>query len=134
MTVAVERIALDDDAKLAVAGRYAAATRSNDTAAFLALCTPDAVTWHNTDDRAEPIENAAKGIAWLHRKVADLSWTDLALLPTPTGFVSQTVMTGTAVGGPLRVHSCVIVTLNDDGQVTRIDEFIDSTQIAPLRG
>jgi ketosteroid isomerase-like protein len=130
----MERIALDDAAKLAVAGRYAAATRSNDTAAFLALCTPDAVTWHNTDDRAEPIENTAKGMAWLHRKVADLSWTDLALLPTPTGFVSQTVMTGTAVGGPLRVHSCLIVTLNDDGRVTRIDEFIDPAQTAPLRG
>ena len=133
MTIGMERIALDDGAKLAVAERYAAATRGNDTAAFLALCTSDAVTWHNTDDRAEPIENTAKGMAWLHRKVLDLAWTDVALLPTSTGFVSQTVMTGTAGGGPLRIHSCLIVTLNDDGLVTRIDEFLDPTQTAPLR-
>ena len=125
---------LDDAAKLAVAARYAAATRSNDTDAFLVLCAPDAVTWHNTDDRAEPVANTVKGMAWLHRKVPDLAWTDVALLPTPTGFVSQTVMTGTAAGGPLRIHSCLIVTLDDSGLVTRIDEFIDPAQTAPLRG
>ena len=124
---------LDDAAKLTVAARYAAATRSNDADAFLALCAPDAVTWHNTDDRAEPVANTAKGMAWLHRKVPDLSWTDVALLPTPTGFVSQTVMTGTAAGGSLRIHSCVIVTLDDSGLVTRIDEFLDPAQTAPLR-
>jgi uncharacterized protein len=125
---------MDDAAKLAVAARYAAATRGNDTEAFLALCTPDAVTWHNTDDQAEPIANTAKGMAWLHRKVPDLAWTDVTLLPTSTGFVSHSVMTGTAAGGPLRIHSCLIVTLNDDGLVTRIDEFIDPAQTAPLRG
>jgi ketosteroid isomerase-like protein len=127
-------IGLDDSAKLAVAARYAAATRTNDTAAFLALCAPGALTWHNTDDRAEPIEHTAKGMAWLHRKVPDLAWTDVTLLPTPTGFVSHSVMTGTASGGPLRVHSCLIITLDDEGLVTRIDEFLDPAQTAVLRG
>jgi uncharacterized protein len=125
---------MDDAAKLTIAARYAAATRSNDADAFLALCAPDAVTWHNTDDRAEPVANTAKGMAWLHRKVPDLAWTDVALLPTPTGFVSQTVMTGNAAGGPLRIHSCLIVTLDDSGLIARIDEFIDPAQTAPLRG
>jgi ketosteroid isomerase-like protein len=125
---------VDDTTKLAVAARYAAATRTNDSDAFLALCAADAVTWHNTDDRAEPVANTAKGMAWLHRKVPDLAWIDVALLPTPTGFVSHSVMTGTAAGGPLRIHSCLIVTLDDSGLITRIDEFIDAAQTAPLRG
>lgn len=125
---------LDDERKLAVAARYAAATRGNDTAAFLALCAPDATVWHNTDDTEVPVEHTAKAMAWLHRKVPDLAWTDISLLPTSTGFVSHSVMRGTAPGGPLQVHSCLIVTLDDDGLVTRIDEFIDAAQTSPLRG
>ena len=73
-------------------------------------------------------------VGWLHRTVPDLAWHDVALYPTPTGFVSQTIMTGTAPGGALRVHSCVIVTLDDDGLVTRVEEYLDPTQTAVLRG
>ena len=75
-----------------------------------------------------------KTVGWLHRNVPDLAWHDIALYPTPTGFVSQTIMTGTAPGGALRVHSCVIVTLDDDGLVTRVEEYLDPTQTAVLRG
>jgi ketosteroid isomerase-like protein len=125
---------LTDDEKLAIAKRFAASSRANDAEAYAALCAPGAVTWHNFDDAEVTTEQTMRTIAWLHRTVAELTWTDVALQPTPDGFVSQTIMTGTAPGGPLRVHSCVAVTLNDEGLVTRVEEYLDSTQTTALRG
>lgn len=124
---------LTDDEKLAIATRFAAASRANDADAYRALCAPGAVTWHNFDDLEVDTDQTVRTVAWLHRTVADLTWHDVALAPTPTGFVSQTIMTGTAPGGPLRVHSCVVVTLDETGLVTRVDEYLDPSQTAVLR-
>jgi ketosteroid isomerase-like protein len=126
--------ALSDAVKLDIAARFAAASRTNDGDAYRALCAPNAVTWHNFDDAEVTTEQTVRTVAWLHRTVPDLAWDDVALHLTPTGWVSQTVMTGTAPGGPLRVHSCVIVTLEGGGLVTRVEEYLDPTQTAVLRG
>jgi ketosteroid isomerase-like protein len=126
--------ALSDAEKLSIAERFAAASRTNDAEAYRALCAPDAVTWHNFDDAEVTTEQTLRTVAWLHRTVPDLTWTDVAFHLTPTGWVSQTFMTGTAPGGPLRVHSCVIVTLGEGGLVTRVEEYLDPTQTAVLRG
>lgn len=125
---------LTDDEKLAIAARFAASSRENDADAYRALCAPGAVTWHNFDDAEVTTDQTVKTVGWLHRTVPDLAWHDVALYPTRTGFVSQTIMTGTAPGGALRAHSCVIVTLDDAGLVTRVEEYLDPTQVAVLRG
>jgi uncharacterized protein len=125
---------LSDTDKLAIAERFAAASRANDAAAYTALCAPGATTWHNFDELEVTTEQTIGTIAWLHRTVSDLAWTDVSLLPTPHGWVSQTIMSGTAPGGALRVHSCVIVTLDDDGLVQRVEEYLDPRQTAVLRG
>ena len=126
--------ALSDDEKLAIARRFAAASRENDAEAYAALCTPDSVTWHNFDGVEVSTAQTVRTVAWLHRTVPDLAWVDVALHPTPTGFVSQTIMTGTAPGGPLHVHSCVVVTLDEDGLVARVDEYLDPAQTTVLSG
>lgn len=125
---------LTDEAKLAVADRFHAASRGNDPEAFATLCAPGAITWHNYDLAEIPAEQSGRAIAWLHRTVADLSWSTVAVLPTSTGFVAQTVMTGSAPGGPLCVHSCVVVTLDGEGRITRLEEYLDPAQTAVLRG
>jgi uncharacterized protein len=125
---------ISESDKLAIAARFAEASRTNDAVAYAAMCAPEALTWHNFDDLEVTTEQTIGTIAWLHRTVTDLTWTDVSLLPTPNGWVSQTIMTGAAPGGPLRVHSCVIVTLDDDGLVTRVEEYLDPRQTAVLRG
>lgn len=125
---------LSDDDRLEVAARFAAATRANDGDAYAALCAPGAVTWHNFDGVEVTTEQTIRTVAWLHRTVHELAWTDVALFPTPAGFVSQTIMTGTAPGGQLRVHSCVVATLDADGLVCRVEEYLDPAQTAVLRG
>lgn len=125
---------MTDEEKLALAAEFAAASRGNDGEAYAALFAPGAVTWHNFDGVEVTTEQTVRTIDRLHRIVSGLAWHDVALLPTPTGWVSQTIMTGDAPGGPLRVHSCVVVTLDDNGRITRVDEYLDAAQTAPLRG
>lgn len=88
--------------------------------------------WHNADATEEPLVNAAKALAWLHRAVPDIAWTDRALTATADGFVWRAVLTGTAPGGSLQAHTCVVVTLTDEGQVHRIDEYLDPAQTSVL--
>jgi ketosteroid isomerase-like protein len=126
--------ALTNDQKLAVAARFAAATRGNDPEASAALNAPGSVTWHNFDELEVTPEHGARTMTWLRRAVPDLAWIDVATLPTPNGFVMQTILTGTAPGGPLRLHSCMVVSLDDAGLITRIEEYLDTAQSAVLRG
>jgi len=122
----------DLDAHLAVARAYCAASRAGDADAFVALAAPDAIVWHNADDTEVPLVRTASSLTWLHRAVPDVEWTDRALTPTADGFVWRAVLTGTAAGGPLRAHTCVVVTLSDDLLVERIDEYLDPSQTAVL--
>lgn len=112
---------------------FSAATRRGDAEAIAAMATPDATVWHNDDDVTMSVEASNRGLRWLHRTVPDVAWADVAVSPTPTGFVWQSLLTGTAPGGPLRVHSCVVVTLAADGEVQRIEEYLDSAALAVLR-
>jgi ketosteroid isomerase-like protein len=122
-----------DDEKLAVHAAYAAASRRGDIDALLELSEPDAVVWHNHDDRAVPAATSNKTLAWLHRTMPDVAWEDVAVRATADGFVWQSLMTATAPGGPLRVHTCVVVTLSAAGLVQRTEEYLDSAALAATR-
>jgi uncharacterized protein len=124
---------LTDRDRIAIAERYAIATRSNDTDTVVAMSAPGAEIWHNFDNAIVDTAATVKSIGWLHRTVTNLTWEDVALLPTPTGWVSQTILTGIAPGGPIRAYSCVVVTLDADGLISRLDEYLDPAQLAALR-
>jgi ketosteroid isomerase-like protein len=121
-----------DDDKLAVAAALAEATRARDTDAIAAMSASDAVVWHNFDDREGTIAEAGRTLRRLDRTVPDLAWTDVAVLPTSQGFVWQAVLTGTGPGGPFRAHTCQVVTLAEDARIVRMDEYLDTSQLAAL--
>lgn len=123
---------MDDAHKRRVAVAYATATRAGDAQALAALSEPDAVVWHNHDDTEVSLERSGRTLRWLHRTVPDVAWHDVALSLTCDGFVWRAVITGTAPGGSLRVHTCVVVTLSDGGHVARTDEYLDAAALALL--
>ncbi len=123
---------MTDDEKLAAAGAYRAATVANDAAALRAIHEPDAQTWHNFDGRSVSVDESAKSLAWLHRQVPDLRLDGVRVAPTSEGFVVRWTMAGTAPGGSLQLHSCVIVELSPAGKVTRAAEYLDSAQLSVL--
>ena len=125
---------LTDDEKLAVAVDYAAATRSGDLDALALVCEPDAVVWHNHDDRVVDLGQSNRMLGWLHGNVDGLDWVDVAVTPTAEGFVWRAILVGMAQGGPLRAHTCMVVTLSSAGRVARMDEYLDSAAVAVLTG
>jgi ketosteroid isomerase-like protein len=116
-----------------IAHRYNAAAGTNDAATMAEMTSPDAVTWHNFDDTEVTAETSAKTVAWLFRTVSDLTWTERAFAVTERGWVRQTLMTGNAPGGPISAHTCVIITLDDDGRIVRTEEYLDPAQLTNLR-
>lgn len=124
--------ALSDGEKLAAAEAYLAASNAGDVEAVAALTEPDFVVWHNHDDAEVEAAHSERAVCWLRNNVPDLAWHDVAVLPTPNGYVRRTILTGRAPGGPLRMHSCMVVTLSDAGRIARIDEYLDPAALAPL--
>lgn len=124
---------MTDEEKVALAAAYRDATAANDAGALWAIHEPDARTWHNLDGLSGSVDDSARSLAWLHRRVPDLRLDDVRLVATPEGFVVRWTMAGTAPGGPLRLHSCIVVELSPAGKVARAAEYIDSAQLAVLR-
>ncbi len=123
---------LSDADKMALAAAYSRASATNNADALRALSAPNAVTWHNFDEVQVTTEQTIRTIAWLHRTVSDLHWIDVSVQATATGWISQSILAGTAPGGALRAHSCVVVTLNDHGKIVRTEEYLDPAQLAVL--
>jgi ketosteroid isomerase-like protein len=123
---------LSDETKLAVAAAYAEATRRGDVDAIAALSEPDATVWHAYDDAVVTLEQSARTLRWLHGRVDDLDWVDVATTPTAHGFVWQAIIVGTAPGGSLRVHTCAVVSLSAAGRVARTEEYLDAAGLAVL--
>jgi ketosteroid isomerase-like protein len=125
---------MDPSAVVDLAARWDAATRSGDLDAIVALAEPELVFWHNYDDAEVDVATTIRTIGWLRRTVPDIAWHDDALLPTATGWVAQTTMTGTAPGGELRAHTCVVVTLSEHDRVARVAEYLDPAALSVLSG
>ena len=53
------------------------------------------------------------------------------MLPTPSGFVWQAVLTGTAPGGRVRAYTCMVVTLSPGGKVHRTEESSTAPHLRP---
>jgi ketosteroid isomerase-like protein len=124
--------AVTAEENLAIAAAYAAASRRGDVDAIAALSEPDAKVWHNFDDKEVDLGQSARTVKWLFRIMPDVAWEDVAVLPTPTGYVWQAIITGTAPGGPIRAHTCMVVTVSEAGKVAHTAEYIDPAAMAAL--
>ena len=79
------------------------------------------------------MDRSAQSLARLHRTVSDLRLENVRVIATAEGFVVRWTMSGRAPSGPLRAHSCVVVTLSPAGKVARAAESVDTAQLAVLR-
>ncbi|MFI5909313.1 nuclear transport factor 2 family protein [Dactylosporangium sp. NPDC051541] len=126
--------AVPAEVALALAARLVAAIDANDLDALRdEVYTPDIVVWHNDDQHEQRVDENLKVLNWLHRKVADKRYEEVVRHATPTGYVEQHVLRGTAPNGTeLDIHACLVVTVRG-GRIARIDEYLDSRAAAALR-
>ena len=73
-----------------------------------------------------------KVVSYLAERVRNLAYEEVKVRVTEDGYVQQHVLRGTAPNGEdVHAYACVIVTL-EEGRIRRVEEYLDSAQLAPL--
>ncbi|MEY4174327.1 MAG: hypothetical protein RI900_1492 [Actinomycetota bacterium] len=110
-----------------LADRLLAAIGAGDSDAMRTIYAPDAALWHNFDQRDQTVDENLVTLADLHRRLADIRYTEIRRFLAPGGFVQQHVLTGTAKGGPLSMPAMIRFWVAD-GRITRLEEYLDTAQ------
>lgn len=96
------------------------------------LYTDDMTAWRNSDGRTLVKKQALKVVRILTGNLHDLSYENIRVTPTATGYVQQHTMKCTAPNGrPVEAHVCMIATL-ENGKIAHVAEYMDTAQMAPL--
>ncbi len=112
--------------------RIIAAAEAGDATDLADIYAPDAVIWHNHDDKETTVEQNGRLLEGMARWVSDRRYTERRVSAFDGGAVQQHVLRGTRVstGEEVALHACAVITVNDDGKITRLDEYIDSAEAA----
>jgi ketosteroid isomerase-like protein len=94
---------------------------------------PDLVVWHNFDGLEQSREDNLKTLAGLIARISDRRYTDRRLNVFDGGFVQQHVLTGVRKDGVRVSLPGVLVGAVQNGKITRLDEYLDSAQVAAFR-
>jgi ketosteroid isomerase-like protein len=116
----------------ALATSFFAAIEAGDVATIRDLYSPDATIWHNFDGIEQTVDENLAVLSWLVGNVADPRYEEIRRIIVDDGFVQQHVLRGDAPGGRLDMPAMMRVTV-DAGRVTRVEEYLDSAQVAVLR-
>lgn len=118
----------------AIARRLMHCLLTGDADGVTRLYHDDFSAWRNFDNRTLTRKQALKIVQILANNLQELRYDDVRVQPTPSGFVQQHVMRCTAPNGQaVEAHVCMIATLKD-GKLLRVDEYMESSQMAPLMG
>ena len=108
-----------------VIDRFYGAPASGHLADALGCLTPDARVWHCFDGIAHDRDSSLEGWKALLAAFPQRAFVDVRRHPIPGGFVQQQMMTGCSVSGALVAWPVCVVIMLQDGQISRIDEYID---------
>jgi ketosteroid isomerase-like protein len=116
---------------------FITATGDGDLETVAAMYAPGAVIWINATGTEMPAADGIGVLAALHRRAAAVRYEVLEVIPTAQGYVQRHILHVTVPAREdrpaqdLAVPACLVVRVRD-GLITRLDEYLDSGQIAPL--
>ena len=119
---------------LEIADHLFKAIERGDVAAIRDIYAPNAKIWHNNDGLTQTVDANLAVLGWVVANILELAYTEVCRNPTPTGFVQQHVMRGRlkSSGKEFVLPACIICEV-EHGQITRLDEYLDSAHTAVLR-
>ena len=122
----------DADAIADVADRLFEAIENSDIAMVEQIWNDDIVVWKVADsDRNK--ESAMRVIGWFINTTTDRHYEVLDRRLFDGGFVQQHILHATGhAGQSISLRVCIVIKVDEDGLINRIDEYFDPAEIAPL--
>ena len=115
-----------------VAERFKRGAETRDISILEPLYHPDATFWNNVLGRTSTTRDVLELTRLESQRIDEYLFEDVRCTGTDDGFVLQITVTGrTHTGEQFRVPGCLVVTV-DDGRIRHIDEYVDSSQAAPV--
>ena len=125
-------MSVDPELAERLATELLAAITTTDVEALRRIYSPDVVIWHNFDQVEQTLEENLKVMFWMGKRLSGMEYGDIHRQPTPTGYVQQHILRGTAPDGTkLEMPACLVVTIKGE-RITRLDEYLDPAGAAAL--
>jgi ketosteroid isomerase-like protein len=130
----------DDEVMTAHPGRIAdladrlfTTIEEGDTEALAAMWADDIVVWRSGGGRERDKTRALAVIDWFVAVTAQRRYEVLDRQVFDGGFVQQHLLHARGnAGTEVTFRACLVVKVGDDGVITRIDEYLDPADLAPL--
>jgi ketosteroid isomerase-like protein len=117
----------------AVADALFPAIERSDTAAIEALFDTDIAVWHAGDRRDNDRSRALRVITWFIDISTERRYEILDRQFFGTGFVQQHILHATGTNGAvMSLRVCIVIKVGENGLISRIDEYFDPADMAPL--
>lgn len=118
---------------LALAERFVGAIERGDIEAVKGCYAEDARIWHNFDGVDQAVPENLRVLGWVVSVLSDRKYNILRRVAIPVGFLQQHVLSGRLKSGaPFSMPACLVVQVKD-GRISRLEEYLDPAQAAPLQ-
>ncbi|WP_024444719.1 nuclear transport factor 2 family protein [Mycolicibacterium iranicum] len=116
-----------------VANRLFGAIEGSDIDTVAQLFSPDVAVWKSGDTRDNDHSRSVKIINWFITTTSERRYEILDRRHFEGGFVQQHILHATArTGAAIAMRVCIVIKVDEGGQITRIDEYFDPAEIRPL--
>ena len=116
-----------------VADQLFAAIERSDEATLNELFNDDIAVWRVGARRDNDKERALKVLRWFIDVTAQRRYEILDRQLFSNGFVQQHILHATGRnGGSIALRVCIVIKLGSNGLISRIDEYFDPAELAPL--
>jgi ketosteroid isomerase-like protein len=116
-----------------IADQMFAAIEQGDVDALAAMWADDIAVWRLGGGRERDKTRALAVLDWFVAVTAERRYEVLDRQVFDRGFVQQHLLHARGKAGTeLAFRACLVVRVGDDGQITRIDEYLDPADLMPL--
>ncbi|MDT5126149.1 MAG: hypothetical protein QOH54_1793 [Mycobacterium sp.] len=124
---------MNTDVRLDVANRLFGAIERGEYETVDGLWADDVTVWHTGDAQDNDRARALKVIRWFMNVTTSRSYEILDRQYFDGGFVQQHVLRASrSDDASIEMRVCIVIKVDAKGRITRIDEYFDPADMAPL--
>ena len=121
------------EAVVDLADELFAAIVRGDEATLEQMFDDDIAVWRVGSRRDDDKVRALRVLHWFIDVTAERSYEILDRQQFPDGFVQQHILHATGrSGGLIALRVCIVIKVNSNDHINRIDEYFDPAQLAPI--